>query len=305
MKKSLLFKNTSGRLRTIWLVFLPVCLAQLVPVLAQSSLRSVYPALGNPAFASVQINEIFPRGQADIPEWFELINGSETTVNLRNWRYGKAFDTAALTQDSIVIEPKRYAVVTKNKAAFALKYPLVSCVIQPVQWRTLDNYKDTVQLWDAQGVPQEMAAYQSDWFDHWTDESLERISLQRDGTLREAWVVAEKPTPGQPNASILFRAASRPTIEIGPIPFTPNGDGKDDFLSIVLFLPAAYTSAICIYGFNGKKYIDLPITPQPQYQWNGKTADGAPAPVGPFFVVATFKSGSQSVVNRKKGILWR
>ena len=123
--------------------------------------------------------------------------------------------------------------------------------------------------------------------------------------LRDAWVIALKPTPGQPNASNAFRATEKPSIEIGPVPFTPNGDGKDDMLSIKLVLPASFTSTIAIYGFNGKKYLDLPITPLPQYLWDGKTDKGVAASVGPFFVVATFKNAGQTTVMRKKGILWR
>jgi hypothetical protein len=302
MKKWRHTKNTSGRLKTIRIAFL---LASSTAAYAQSQGVSTHSFHRGESAASVQINEIFPRAQSDIPEWFELINASETAVVLRNWHYGKLPDTAVLTQDSVAIEPNRFLVVTKDKIAFILKYPSVSCIIQPHLWLTLDNYKDTLQLWDAQGALVEQVAYQSDWFDHWTDQSLERLSLQGDGMLRDSWVLAEKPTPGQPNASIAFRAGTKPSFEIGPVPFTPNGDGKDDFLSIALVLPAVYSAAISIYGFNGKKLLDLPTTPQPSYQWDGKMENGQMAPIGPFFVIATFKNGSQTVVERKKGILWR
>ena len=293
-------KNTISRVKPLGMLFM-----------LSWGLVSAYQNPQNPAgqkisaSPSIRINEIFPRAQADVPEWFELINVSDTRVIVQNWKYGKDFDTAALTHDVAAIEPGRFLIVTKDKSAFVLKYPLVSNVVQPPVWRTLDNYKDTLQLWDAFGVLQDRVAYQSDWFEHWTNQSLERVSLQGDATLPQAWVTAEKPTPGQPNASMAFRSANSPSIEIGPIPFTPNGDGKDDALSVVLVLPAVYTAAISIYGFNGKKYCDLPITPQARYLWDGKMENGAAAPVGPFFVVAVFKNGSQSIVQRKKGILWR
>jgi hypothetical protein len=44
---------------------------------------------------------------------------------------------------------------------------------------------------------------------------------------------------------------------------------------------------------------------QPQYLWDGKTSNATAAPVGPFFVVATIKNGAQTIVLRKKGVLWR
>jgi len=303
MARRFLFKNTSGRVKTIWVACALAWCAQHFPVYAQASPSQA--ASGSASLASVRINELFPRAQTDIPEWFELVNVSPDPVAVQKWRYGKASDTADLTRDSITVQPNRFLVVTKDKAAFARKYPSVSCVIQPAIWITLDNYRDTLQLWDANGAQREAIAYQSDWFDHWTDQSLERVSLQQNGMLRDAWVAAGKPTPGQPNASVSFRAVQKPSIEISPVPFTPNGDGKDDLFSITLFLPAAYTAAISVYGFNGKKYIDLPITPLPHYQWDGKMENGLAAPIGPFFVVATFKNGDQSIMQRKKGILWR
>jgi hypothetical protein len=72
-----------------------------------------------------------------------------------------------------------------------------------------------------------------------------------------------------------------------------------------LTLPPTYSATISIYGFNGKKYLDLPVMPLPRFTWDGKTTGGAPAAVGPFFVVATFKNGSTTTIIRKKGILWR
>ena len=255
--------------------------------------------------SAIRINEVFPRAQTDVPEWFELVNVSAMPISLKNWRYGTSQDSATLTTDATLIAAGRYCVVTKDKTAFSRKYPSVSCVCQPGVWHALDNYRDTLKLWDNRGGLSDTIAYTSEWFDHWSDQSIERVSPQRDGMSRDAWALSIKPTPGQPNGASAFRAAQQPSIEIGPVLFTPNGDGKDDLLSIRLVLPASFTVTVSMYGFNGKKYIDMPITPQPIYLWDGKMNNGGPAPTGPFFVVATFKNGAQTTLVRKKGILWR
>jgi hypothetical protein len=254
---------------------------------------------------AIKINEIFPRAQADCPEWFELVNNSPMTISIKGWKFGNAQDSGIITEDAISMEPGRYLVVTKNKALFSKKFPSVSLVCQPNVWHALDNYKDTLRLWTKAGRFCDTAAYNSAWFSQWDNQSLERVSLQKSGLSRESWVIAQNPTPGQPNASVAFRSADQPSLEIGPLLFTPNGDGKDDLLSIKPVFPASYAITVSIYGFNGRKYIDMPSTPQAQYLWDGKQSSGSVAPVGPFFVVATFKNDSKTMVIRKKGVLWR
>jgi hypothetical protein len=253
----------------------------------------------------LKINELFPRAQTDDPEWFELVNSSPMPININNWRYGNSESSFPITQEDIVVGPGQFLVITKDKTLFTRRFPAISCVCQPDAWHALDNYKDTLCLWNNKGALCETVAYNYAWFDNWTDQSLERVSVARDGASNASWVVAFKPSPGQPNATGLLRATQTPSLDIGPIPFTPNNDGKDDFLSIRCVLPAAYTAILAIYGFNGKKYCDVPTGLQPQYLWDGKTSNAGAAPVGPFFVVATIKNGTQTLVLRKKGILWR
>ncbi len=255
--------------------------------------------------SAIKINEVFPRAQQDVPEWFELVNTSTMPIALGNWRYGNSECCTTLTRDEVTVAPAGYCVVTRDRRLFSLKYPSPACVIQPPVWLALDNSRDTLRLWDARRRLSETIVYQSEWFDKWTDQSIERVGLNRDGARREAWVLTGRPSPGQPNGSAVFRGALQPGLEIGPVRFTPNGDGHDDLLSICLTLPASYTSSIALYGFNGKKLVDLPASPQPRYFWDGKTSSGIAAPAGPFFVVATFKNGTQTLVIRKKGVLWR
>jgi hypothetical protein len=261
-------------------------------------------SLWTPPFP-LKINELFPRAQADDPEWFEIFNASTMPINIKNWRYGNSESSFPITQEDLIAGPGQFLVVTKDKTLFSRRFPAIFCVCQPDAWHALDNYKDTLCLWNNRGALCETVAYDYTWFDNWTDQSLERVSVTRDGTSSAAWVVAFKPSPGQPNASGLLRATQTASLDIGPIPFTPNNDGKDDFLSIRCVLPASYSATVALYGFNGKKYCDIPMGLQPQYLWDGKTSNATAAPVGPFFVVATIKNGAQTIVLRKKGVLWR
>lgn len=252
----------------------------------------------------IRLSELFPRAAADCPEWLELANVSGAPVDLRSWTYGNAVDTCLIATAAIVVPAGGFIVLTKDKNLFSTKYPAVTSVFQPVRWKTLDNYHDTLFFRDSAGVQQESAGWDYKWFDSWTDQSLARVSYSISGLVQQAWVVASRPSPGQPNADAVWRNNSA-ALDIGPIPFTPNNDGKDDYLSIKLTIPAAATATVSIYGFDGRKYLDVPQPPTSQYLWNGTLASGAAAPVGPFFVVAIITCNGATQIIRKKGVLWR
>ncbi len=253
---------------------------------------------------TVRINEIFPRAQ-NSPEWFELYNGSAAEVNVRGWHVGKNDDSSVVALTDMIIKPGGYLVCTKDIAAFSTVFPGVQNAVQLPHWYTLDNYHDTVVLWDANALPCDSVAWDSKWFSSWTTQSISRVSDAMNGMDKRSWVIAGNPSPGKQNPEKAWHGADIFTLDIGPIPFTPNGDGKDDYLSIDLALPAGATASISIYGFDGKKYYDIADALSPHILWNGNASSGAKMPCGPFFVVEEIDNNGAKSVLRKKGVLWR
>lgn len=254
----------------------------------------------------VKINEIFPRATSSIPEWIELVNVSSMPVNIKNWRYGTPEGSDTITVSDLIISPGHFLVLTKSSTQFSAVFPIAIKYVQPLHWQSLNNYRDTLFLFNSiEDSPCETVYYDSDWFDSWDNQSVERISTDLSGTEKTAWVLSEHPTPGLPNPGVEWQSGDKPTLYIGPIPFTPNGDGINDSLSIIITLPASKKASIAIYGFNGRKLHDLQEPLRKRNSWNGMKSDGTPAPVGPFFVVETIINGSKETLIRKKGILWR
>jgi hypothetical protein len=253
----------------------------------------------------VKINEIFPRGNSGEPEWFEAVNASQMAINLKNWTFGnsESFDTVSV-QD-LLLSPGDFLVLTADDALLRQRYPAKNRVAAPPHWHTLDNYNDTLCLWDAKKTLKERVCWRSEWFSGWTAQSLERVSLSNSGMDAASWVLAPTPTPGQPNGAAVWRAGAQPRLDAGPLPFTPNNDGRDDKLSIIIDLPADYTATLAIYGFSGKKLRSFPGQLSHLFFWDGKLDNGSPAPVGPFFVVMEATSSKGTVMVRKKGVLWR
>lgn len=280
---------TEQRIETVW----PIDLSQL----------------WTPA-SPVKINEIFPRANAGEPEWAELVNVSQMTINLKNWLFGNSEDTAVIASRDCFLAPGDFLVLTSSAGLFGSRYPAKNHTAVPPDWHPLNNYNDTLCLWDAKRNTKERVCWRSEWFGGWTSQGLERVSLSNSGMDAVSWVLAPSPTPGQPNGAIFWRAGAQPLLDAGPLPFTPNGDGRDDVLSIVTQLPAGYSASISIYGFSGKKIRDFSVSlygglSARQLFWDGKEDNGSPAPAGPFFVIMEAASAHGTTIVRKKGVLWR
>ena len=256
----------------------------------------------------IKINEIFPRATSSVPEWIELVNVSSMPVNLKNWRYGTPEGTDnTIASSNLIVEAGHFLVLTKSSSQFSETYSVGINYVQPITWQSLDNYRDSLFLISSlEDSPCEIAYYDYDWFDSWDNQSVERVSLEKSGTEKTAWVLADRPSPGQPNPGVIWHSANKPTIHIGPIPFTPNNDGTDDSLSIRISLPEpSYKVSITIYGFNGRKLYDMTEVSPGEKTWNGRKSDGSHAPAGPFFIVGTLTRNGKETLIRKKGILWR
>jgi hypothetical protein len=255
----------------------------------------------------LRITEIYPKGgsvAAGQPEWFELLNISPAEVNLNGWMFGNSKDTVAITASDLFLPPGDYLVVCKDSVAMRAKYRSIRNLARPPRWHTLNSYNDTLCVWSPRGIWADMAAYRSAWFAKWATQSLERVSGGKGGADSASWVLCDRPTPGGPGNADLWRAVLSPSVDIGPIPFSPNGDGTDDVLAIRIKAPPNHRVKIRIFAFDGKLLKTFTDEREVIY-WNGVTDGGRPAAPGAIYVVAEFTSGGVKRAIRKKGVVWR
>lgn len=253
----------------------------------------------------VKINEIFPFGNKNESEWIELVNTSSMTINLKNWAFGNSEDTATIQKTEFMLVPGAFVIIAENKDLISRIYPGVGPVIQPPLWHTLNNYGDTLDIFDGNGVVRDRMFYKSSWF-AFTNKTIERINCSKDGCDSTNWAQSNQAgTPGYPNDAIFWRNVSAAQMEIGPVPFTPDNDGKNDFLCINLTIPGSQSVRLCIYSFDGRLMKVYNGQAQKKYFWDGKGDNGRSAPCGPFFVVAELTNSKGQKLLRKKGILWR
>ena len=257
---------------------------------------------------TLRITELYPKGSASAgqPEWFEVLNVSRAAVNLNGWMFGNSKDSAVITTSDVILPPGHFLVACKDDAAMLRKYPQIDNIVKPARWHTLNSYNDTVCLWSPRGVLVDRAVYRSAWFSGWASQSLERVLEGRSGSDSASWVLCPRPTPGAPGGAETWRAVSAPSVEIGPVPFSPNGDGFDDFLSIRVKAPPDYRVKVRIFGFDGK-LIRAFAGESEVVQWDGRTDAGRMAAPGAVYVVVEFTSGGGGVrkIIRKNGVVWR
>ncbi len=121
--------------------------------------------------------------------------------------------------------------------------------------------------------------------------SAERADNWHSGAPRTGWA-----TPGAPNAMAL--PPSGETLPAGsvraePLPFSPDGDGRDDLLRLHWAFPGpGWVASAALYDRRGLPVRALannePLPPEGYWVWDGLTAEGRPAAAGPYVAVVSW-----------------
>ena len=153
--------------------------------------------------------------------------------------------------------------------------------------------------------PVDTAAYDITNFDTWTTQSIERVDATKNGSTPGSWALSENTSPCRQNSVVKWRNTPSIHIDVGPLPFTPNNDRKNDLFMIGCTVPASKKVTIKIVAFDGRtvKTFEGPL--QPTYFWDGLDNKGKPVENGPFFVIVAISENGKMSVIRKKGVLWR
>lgn len=152
---------------------------------------------------TVQINEIMYSPINSEPEWIELFNTSNDSINLKNWSVTDIFTTPATAKivDDIYIKGKSYLVLAKDTTILFYHRLIPSRVIK-LNLPVLNNDVDGVILKDNRGITIDSVKYFSEWGGT-NGKSLERISITSPSHLSGNWGSSadiELSTPGRINS---------------------------------------------------------------------------------------------------------
>ncbi len=205
----------------------------------EDTLNNYVERMLRPGFAerSVLINEVMCAPTGSEPEWFEIVNVSGDTLNLKNWSVSDVLTTPTknfLTTDDFFVEPGEYLLVTKDSSIFSY-HPDVNVRVLYTNFGTLGNTSDGVVIYDFRDGIIDSLFYKSSWGGR-NGYSLERISLESATNDSSNWLTSLSPrrsTPGKPNSIVTIPPYTRGALVINEIMYDPS-PGNNEFVEFIV-----------------------------------------------------------------------
>ena len=268
----------------------------------------------DPAAVPLVINEIMADPLPGYHEWVEIYNSSAESVPLENLHFSDSRDTLSISAGDRMIPSGGYAVLAGDSAVLA-EYTLNwEDVIILGQFPALNNDADEVSLLGPSGVAYDRVPYTGDWYRATTDRgtSLEKLNPRLDGRIGSSWaasVAGSGSTPAARNSLFFEVQSPENRLEIDPNPFSPDGDGFEDFTAIqyVLDLETAFAD-LRIFDLRGRLIRHLSngerIAREGRFVWDGRDDQGRTARIGAYVcLLQIFDANQQRQETLKKTMI--
>lgn len=221
---------------------------------------------------SLIINEIMYDPLDSQNEWLELYNRSSQPVDLAHWTFNdkstsSGVNSFVISDSAMIIQSGEFAIVAAESSVCNIfpnlgsPHPDISLsILNRSGGFSFNNDGDAIVLKDLTGQTIDSISYSPRW--HHPDvvdtrgRSLERINPNIDTNDPRNWSTCTNVvggTPGKINSVMTTSTVSNSTISISPNPFSPDGDGFEDFCSIRYNLSImTSTINIRIYDIKGR-----------------------------------------------------
>lgn len=204
----------------------------------EDTLNNYYEKSVEPGFpASVLlINEVMYNTESNNPEWVELVNVSEETLNIKNWSISDVLTTPTksfITNTDYILQPDEYFIIAKD-TSFNSAHPGVTVKVFFTNFGSLGNTSDGVVVYDFRDGIIDSLFYRSSWGGG-RGLSLERISLEEETNDSTNWTTSlsiEGSSPGEPNSIGNVPDYSRNDLVINEIMFDP-GENNSEFVEFM------------------------------------------------------------------------
>jgi hypothetical protein len=275
---------------------------------------------------AVVINEIMYDPLAGQNEWIELYHRGSTPIDIARWKISdqptaSGSTTITISNSPAVMQPGDFVVVAADSTILSrFRYLGLSVsgvrlfILNRSSGLGLNNDGDDVILRDATGRTIDSVSFSPDW--HHPDltdakgRSLERVNPEIGSNDRRNWSSSPDPTGGTPGKTNGIYATSTPpaaSVSINPNPFSPDGDGFEDFCIIRYNLPLT-TSVIRISIFDIKGRLVRSLAngelsgPQGEIVWDGLDDTRQRVRIGPYVVLIESVDGQAGVLATAKAV---
>ncbi len=144
----------------------------------------------------VLINEFLkdPPPDSGFPEYVEIVNRTEKTLNLKDWVIGDNSNLKSISESDFVLFPDTHLVLTNNPEALTTTFGEI--FVHDVSLPALNNNSDQIRVYTPGGHLVDSLEYSLDWGG--VDVALERRSLDVTSTFLENWSDSQNELGGTP-----------------------------------------------------------------------------------------------------------
>jgi len=201
----------------------------------EDTLNNYYEDYIEPGFAqnTVKINEVMYNPSGGEPEWVELVNVSDDSINIKNWLISDLLSSPTknfITDENVFIQQNEFFIVAKD-TSFISAHPKTNTKIFYSNFGNLGNTSDGVVIYDFRNGIIDSLLYRSNWGGR-NGYSLERISLEVETNDSTNWLTSldpKKSTPGLINSIFNVPLYERNAIVINEIMYDPE-PGKSEYI---------------------------------------------------------------------------
>lgn len=259
-----------------------------------------------PGERALVINEILFNPRPAGFDFVELYNRSGKVIDVSTLFIANRSTAGVLANPypastaPLLLFPGDYLVLTEDGQWLQREYvvPSPGAVRTVPKLPSFPDDKGTVVLLNGQGAPIDEVAYSEDWhFPLLTNRegvSLERISTEAASGKKESWnsaaATAGYGTPGARNSQ-LAQPGSGAMLDIRPRVFSPDNDGRDDFVLITLSVPGSgWMVNLRLFAADGREVRHLArnttFSESSTWKWDGLNEKGSLLPGGIYIVHA-------------------
>jgi hypothetical protein len=196
--------------------------------------RTIEPGFPEKVFV---INEVMYNPSDDEPEWFELVNISGDSINLKDWSVSDIItpSKAFIINEDLYLQNEEFFIIAKDESFFNF-HPGVTSKVLIVNFGILGNTSDGIIVYDFRDGIIDSLFYRSSWGGS-KGISLERISVNEETNDSLNWTSSLSPagsTPGVPNSIENAPDYDRNDLIINEIMFDPDADNSEfvEFVNI-------------------------------------------------------------------------
>lgn len=226
--------------------------------------KRVYVSSNSAGSGGVVINEIMYDPGIGKSEWIEIFNSSGQTVDLKKWKYKETVTSISLSDSDLYLNPGDFFILANDSSIYTsfdyLQNHSSGIYLKISGSLSLSNSGEYISITDSLNNVIDEVNFDPDWnnpeFPDTKGISLERINPAFNSNDKGNWSSCtdlKGGTPGKRNSIYTLNNSENSGASVFPNPFSPDGDGYEDFTIIKYKLNSDFSQMrVKIFDIKGR-----------------------------------------------------